>query len=107
MGKDQFSQIVCDDGYGDDNGDDNSGGDGNDDDDGGGDDGGNDGGGTPVSVVALVFQESREAPRPVVGNWQLLALMNYNQFASPFPQTPRRRPSPTPHPTTTRWLPLW
>ena len=63
MGKDQFSQIVCDDGYGDDNGDDNSGGDGNDDDDGGGDDGGNDGGGTPVSVVALVFQESRERRR--------------------------------------------
>ena len=47
------------------------------DDDGGS--GGNGGGGKPVSVVALVFQESRERRRPV-----LATLMNYNQFALSF-----------------------
>ena len=81
MEKDRFGQIVCD---GDDGCNDDDGGD-----DGGDydmDDGGDDGGGKPVSVVALVFQESRERRRPVVGT-ELLALTNYNQFATQFPQT--------------------
>ena len=70
----------CDDGGGSGGNDDGGGSGGND--DGGGDGGGNDGGtggGKPVSVVALVFQESRERRRPV-----LATLMNYNQFALSF-----------------------
>ena len=54
---------------------DGGGGDGDDDDD-------VDGGGKSVSLVALVFQESQERE----GGVRWLA-MNYNQFATEFPQT--------------------
>ena len=56
---------------------DDGGGDGDDDDD-------VDGGGKSVSLVALVFQESREREREGGVRW---LAMNYNQFATEFPQT--------------------